>query len=296
VCGENNCGWFRDSTGWVEDDDHTWDLTDDCCTDPIVCGGVDDGCTDLGLGDGDCGYDSDCRGDLVCGVKNCGDFRDSTGWVEDDDNAWDLTDDCCMMPVSKETAVAVHLEECGGIDDGCTDLGLGDGDCGGDSDCRGDLVCGENNCGWFRDSTGWVEDDDHTWDLTDDCCTDPIVCGGVDDGCTDLGLGDGDCGYDSDCRGDLVCGVKNCGDFRDSTGWVEDDDNTWDLTDDCCMMPKPTDGLVKEAFVGYAIHSASFQLAVNGLALVGIFALAMLAFNILRPKQDYATLSAEQEI
>jgi len=56
-------------------------------------------CGHLGLGDGDCDRDSDCVGDLVCGDDNCGKFRSSEGWGDNDDNGWDTTDDCCEKRV-----------------------------------------------------------------------------------------------------------------------------------------------------------------------------------------------------
>ena len=39
------------------------------------CGGIEDGCCTAGNpckeGDGDCDNDTECMGDLVCGVDNC---------------------------------------------------------------------------------------------------------------------------------------------------------------------------------------------------------------------------------
>ena len=63
------------------------------------CEGSNDcpGTDRIAYGDGDCDTDSDCAYDLVCGTDNCGDFRDSSGWPEDDPDGWDTTDDCCMQ-------------------------------------------------------------------------------------------------------------------------------------------------------------------------------------------------------
>ena len=37
VCGEDNCGHFRDTKGWPHDSDYSWDTTDDCCYNPVCC-------------------------------------------------------------------------------------------------------------------------------------------------------------------------------------------------------------------------------------------------------------------
>lgn len=58
---------------------------------------VPDCCGRLGYGDGDCDFDTDCVGELVCGRRNCGDFRDSNDWKSVSYTGWDTTDDCCTM-------------------------------------------------------------------------------------------------------------------------------------------------------------------------------------------------------
>ena len=53
--------------------------------DASSCNGADSGCTNIQQGDGDCDYDSDCAGDLVCGSNNCVGTQ------------FDGADDCCMV-------------------------------------------------------------------------------------------------------------------------------------------------------------------------------------------------------
>ena len=93
-----------------------------CCTNAAPCG----------LGTGDCDYDSECAGNLVCGDDNCA--------------AGSPNLDCCMDPASNNTAScdpALNNWSCCTVSAPCGD---GQGDCDGDNDCAGDLVCGLNNC------------------------------------------------------------------------------------------------------------------------------------------------------
>jgi hypothetical protein len=66
------------------------------------CGGKDDGCSGMQIGDGDCDDDWDCAGDLRCGHDNCG--RDEGynrwRWVNEDKKVFDNTDDCCCRVTS----------------------------------------------------------------------------------------------------------------------------------------------------------------------------------------------------
>eukprot|EP00092_Neocalanus_flemingeri_P056518 GFUD01067022.1.p1 GENE.GFUD01067022.1~~GFUD01067022.1.p1 ORF type:complete len:119 (+),score=8.74 GFUD01067022.1:67-423(+) len=48
------------------------------------------------LGCGDCDDDSDCKGDLVCGMDNCREMHPN-GWRE-----YDITDDCCYSRTNTE--------------------------------------------------------------------------------------------------------------------------------------------------------------------------------------------------
>ena len=50
----------------------------------------------------------------------------------------------------------------------------------------------------------------------------PYRCDGLDEGCTRIALGDGDCDDDHDCEEGLICGIDNC---------IGDQ---FDATDDCC--------------------------------------------------------------
>jgi hypothetical protein len=56
----------------------------------------------------------------------------------------------------------------------------------------------------------------------------PATCKGIDNGCTLIPAGDGDCDSDNDCAGNLVCGTDNC----------EQSSGQYDSTDDCCMASK----------------------------------------------------------
>jgi len=68
------------------------------------------------------------------------------------------------------------------------------------------------------------------------------LCNGDNSGCGgNLSEGDGDCDSDSDCYGDLMCGNDNCGNGRDTSGWLADSTTGFDLTDDCCQLVACTD-------------------------------------------------------
>lgn len=54
--------------------------------------------TKLGLGDGDCDKDADCKSGLKCGTDNCGAFRRPAGWLKSSAAGFDSTDDCCYAP------------------------------------------------------------------------------------------------------------------------------------------------------------------------------------------------------
>jgi len=213
----------------------------------LVCGGVDDGCTNMGIGDGDCDADSDCVAGLTCGTDNCRDFRPAFNWP-DYSNSWDKTDDCCYKPTQKINAESDNGLFCAGTNGGCTNMGIGDGDCDVDSECAAGLKCGTDNCANYRPSGGWPVDSGDDWDTTDDCCYKPsaeinleadtgLACAGVDDGCTNMGIGDGDCDSDSECASGLKCGTDNCANYRPSGGWPVESEDEWDTTDDCCYKP-----------------------------------------------------------
>ena len=57
------------------------------------------------------------------------------------------------------------------------------------------------------------------------------ICRGGDSCCSSqdkCGWGEGDCDYDSDCKGALTCGYNNCGKIRGSFDW----------DDDCCKYSR----------------------------------------------------------
>ena len=109
VCGNNNCG----PNG--RPSEYSWGYTggDDCCRERTCAES-----NSCGLGEGVCGNDNDCLGDLECGRNNC------VG------SQYSPYDRCCREPPCADT----------------NSCGLGEGDCGNDNDCLGDLGCGWNNC------------------------------------------------------------------------------------------------------------------------------------------------------
>jgi len=106
---------------------------------------------------------------------------------------------------------------CNGVDDNCCTKEdpcvENDGDCDYDDQCLGDLLCGEANCEW-----------DHKGDDDDCCFKEEGRCKGEDNGCCTsehpCKEKDGDCDYNEDCEGDLICGNNNC---------------AWGDHDDCCQ-------------------------------------------------------------
>ena len=63
------------------------------------------------------------------------------------------------------------------------------------------------------------------WGYCNDNCP---HCYGGDTCCTaanQCSIGEGDCDADTDCKGNLVCGMDNC------------DGMDFDMTDDCCTEP-----------------------------------------------------------
>jgi hypothetical protein len=78
--------------------------------------------------------------------------------------------------------------------------------------------------------------------ITCDMCpyreSDTPTCNGKETECTNIVKGDGDCDKDSDCADGLKCGEDTCKLYRDSSSWSStNDENTWDLEDDCCYDP-----------------------------------------------------------
>jgi len=130
------CGYLTFCSGSFDDGDFT--AASMCCK----CGGG------AQLGEGSCSntdygatdrYDDPCGDLTICG----GSFDDK-----------DFTADsmCCKC--------GGGITSCNGQLTGCTDIGLGDGDCDFDTDCRPGLECGTDNCQVWHP----------TWDSTLDCC------------------------------------------------------------------------------------------------------------------------------
>eukprot|EP00961_Rhodomonas_salina_P174269 2349633-Rhodomonas_salina.9 len=165
---------------------------------PDLIVGNDDCCQGFcAVMEGDCDFDFDCIDSLLCGTDNC---------------PWGDEDDCCYEPVD---CSSFNPDTTLGNDDCCQGhCGVMEGDCDSDGDCFGDLICGTDNCPWGDG---------------DDCCYSrcsidhPNKTLGNDDCCQGLCLvGEGDCDFDFDCIGDLVCGTDNC---------------AWGDGDDCCEFP-----------------------------------------------------------
>jgi hypothetical protein len=101
VC--RSSGYVRDSLGLGRVRDIGTGTADAAV---VVCGGSDSGCRDIGEADGDCDRDSDCSGNLICGVDNC----------EQTSGIFDSTDDCCMAPTGWRSGPPSSTA----ISDGCT--------------------------------------------------------------------------------------------------------------------------------------------------------------------------------
>eukprot|EP01047_Picozoa_sp_COSAG01_P049281 COSAG01_NODE_4873_length_4661_cov_10.259097_3_plen_171_part_01 len=142
-----------------------------------------------GLGYGDCDWDADCTGNLVCGSNNCGgSYTCGSG-----SSYCSSSDDCCTQALPPPPPPCEDTNSCG----------LGQGDCDWDADCTGNLVCGSNNCGGsYTCGSGSSQ----YCGSYDDCCTQappppPPPC----EDTNSCGLGQGDCDWDADCTGNLVC-------------------------------------------------------------------------------------------
>ena len=93
-----------------------------CCSSSNPCG----------LLEGDCDYDHDCSGDLICGSKEC-------------DSSFSSYADCCILPytLSGCDGTGGDFWSCCSYSNPC---GLNEGDCDNDYECSGNLICGLNNC------------------------------------------------------------------------------------------------------------------------------------------------------
>ena len=92
---------------------------DSCCATNNLCG----------LEQGNCGDDSHCIYDLICGTKNCGaNFPEGTN--------------CCRKPF-RCNEPNERTQSCCSNKNRCY---ANEGHCSNDNDCHGNLLCGSNNC------------------------------------------------------------------------------------------------------------------------------------------------------
>lgn len=150
------------------------------------------------VGEGDCDSDAECKGFLICNHSSLS--VDSYGAPS--------TGDVCTPPFSALNDGSVGCtgngswNRCLAADCPC---GVGSGDCDSDAECGGGLLCGEEN----GPAVGFTS--------TMDVCVHarPPGCARMDRGSLDWNLcsedcpcsyGEGDCDYDDDCFGGLVCG------------------------------------------------------------------------------------------
>ena len=106
------------------------------------------------IGEGDCQFDSECAGDLICGEKNCQDF--DSAWPRD---PFGFYQSCCKVAteMDKFCNSTQSRRNC------CEDsrpCNIGEGGCNSDSHCAGDLICGIWNC----------KDFDSAWPDKYRCC------------------------------------------------------------------------------------------------------------------------------
>ena len=149
ICKENSC--FH-NLGFPEGSDccaepyqyttgcHYYDGTSSCCTSENPCN----------KGEGDCDYNIDCVGNLVCGDNNCHDDLGFPSWG-----------DCCEEP----TQTASGCDYYNGSYSCCTKqnpCNIGEGNCSNNDDCKGNLVCGDSNCDHALGFPGYF-----------DCCEEP---------------------------------------------------------------------------------------------------------------------------
>jgi len=142
----------------------------------------------LGLCEGDCDIDSDCQGNLTC-------FQRETDGEVPGCNGTTISEmDYCY------DAEAEQIVNKGFHPEG--QLGLCEGDCDEDSDCRGNLRC------FQREKDGEVPGCYGSTISEMDYCYGTEAAQIVNKGFHpegELGLCEGDCDEDSDCRGNLRC-------------------------------------------------------------------------------------------
>jgi len=171
----------------------------------------------------------------VCGNDNCQNFHPGA----------EALADCCITPgVTTTTTTTASPSTCTGQPtdwDCCSSSSpcqAGQGDCDYDSDCAGSLVCGNDNCQNFHPGAEALADCCITPGVTTTTTTtaSPSTCTGQPtdwDCCSSSSpcqAGQGDCDYDSDCVGSLVCGNDNCQNFHPGAEPLAD----------CCITPGVT--------------------------------------------------------
>lgn len=201
-----------------------------CCDGLKTCGSFKESrCTDNGLvlidnpGEFDCG--DNCNRKKCCDApdvpKTCDLFDESrctdNGLVLiDNPGDFECGNNCsikkCCVTVTTVCFPDGSQTELNDCCDG--DCEIGDGGCNIDTDCSGELICGPpGDCFWTNGHPHAIETYGN-YVHTLKCCEDPVnkCFNGDANCCTGECLeGEGDCDDDSDCAGDLACGVDNCG-------------------------------------------------------------------------------------
>mmetsp|Transcript_26813 Transcript_26813/g.58154 ORF Transcript_26813/g.58154 Transcript_26813/m.58154 type:complete len:409 (+) Transcript_26813:97-1323(+) len=188
----------------------------DGCDDDYPC----DKCT------GDCDDNSNCMGNLKCfqrsgrqDVPGCSgdgvsgdDYCYDPADDDDDDNDDDDDDDDHYYDYDAYPRLKEEHE------DPSYKLDVCEGDCDDDNDCRGHLVCFQRD--GYADVPGCSGSGDRDWDY----CAFPELEEGSSG--SKLGVCQGDCDDDSDCKGDLVCFERDG--YEDVPGCNGRGDKDWD--------------------------------------------------------------------
>ena len=202
----------------------------DFCADPSLLWTFCSPSNPCGKCQGDCDNDADCKGNLVCHHRDsigdpappgCGDitFADADYCGDPIDNdAPTPIKTITPAPTKRPSHVAPTLDLFYGGKDYCTPSNpcrRCQGDCDNDTDCMGNLVCHQR----FNDADPPPPGcSGTTWDDADSC-VDPNLFYGGPDYCTpdnQCGKCQGDCDEDADCKGNLVCHLRDAGDVGPS--------------------------------------------------------------------------------
>lgn len=193
------------------------------------------------VGEGDCDYDSDCKGRLKCLQTNR--KRASVPGVYMENNIHTGLD-ICYDPLYTKTRLSPAYNR---GDKGCTSANkcqVGEGDCDRDSDCAKGLKCYQRSNGETipgLDGLGLVP-------YNSDFCYDPKWAGlnvannrgngkgwNTCSGKHTCGVGQGECDRDSDCQGSLKCFQREHG---ETVPGVKDMDKYFAKNWDVCFDPK----------------------------------------------------------